>query len=317
MSPIAAAALEAIATGLVAAGIATALAVVFDRRFADRGSVVKRVGAPPPPERPHERWVNASWPVALALLAGFIATYRVAVDKWPPSPFSADKLPSDERIFWGVIVFAAAAIFDALPRIPTLIRLGALLAATYFAIDYSLGSLTDDYTGVRGALLTLGLMIWLLVMRAGLDVSTRHGSWKPFDAIVLAVAIGFMGAAIAGSGSLKFGQLAWGLGGAAGAVALGIVARRVLPTSPAYATLLALSLGSLLMLGIFASRLPWYAALLVSLAPAGRFLARVGPLARLTGPQTLLVRALLVLAPAALGAGLAVFATTDPAELGM
>ncbi len=315
MSPFLSAAISAIASGLVAAGIATILAVAFDRRFAGvRGVIVKRVGDPTPPR---ESSLTASWPVALVLLAGFIATYRVCLDKWPPSPFSDDPLIADERIFWAVIVFAAAAVFDSLPRIPAFIRLCILLAALSFAVRYVLGSLIADVTGFRGVMLTSALMFWLLLMRAGLDVSTRHGSWKPFDAVILAVAIGFMGAALAGSGSFKLGQLAWGLCGAAGAVAIGIMVRRVLPTAPSYATVLALSLGSLLMLGVYASSTPWYAAVLVSLAPGGRFLARVGPLADLKGPRTLAIRALLVLAPAALGAGLAIAATTTTADLAL
>jgi len=298
-----------IASGLVAGGIVTALAVALDRRFASERSI--GAGAKPPPER----WLTASWPVALAIVAGFAGAYRVALDQWPSSPFTGDRIASDHRIFWAVLVFGAVAIVDALPRIPALVRLSLLLTATYFVVHYVLGTLVDGYTGAAGVLLTAGLMAWLLLMRAGLDVSTRHGSWKPFDAVVIAISIGFMGAALAGSGTLKFGQLAWGLGGAAGAVAIGIIVRRGLPTAPAYATVLALSLGSLLMLGVFAGTLPWWAAVLVSLAPAGRFLARVGPLGTLRGWPTLAVRALLVLAPAALGAGLAVAATTKLSDL--
>lgn len=299
-----------IASGLVAGGIVTALAVLLDRRFAPNRSTPATASAPTTPD-----WLNASWPVALAILAGFAAAYRFALDKWPASPFTASTIPSDERIFWAVLVFGAAAVVDALPRIPSIVRLSILLTASYFAVHYVLGALDDDYAGWRGTLLTAGLMAWLLLMRAGLDVSTRHGSWKPFDAVVIAISLGFMGAALAGSGTLKFGQLAWGFGGAAGAVAIGVIVRRGLPTAPAYATVLALSLGSLLMLGVFASKLPWYAAVLAGLAPAGRFLARVGPLGKLRGWPTLVVRALLVLAPAALAAGLAVAATTDLSDL--
>lgn len=304
-----------IISGLAAGGIATALAVAFDRHFADRPThVAKRIGAPTPST---ETWRTSSWPVALALFAGFVAAYRVALDQWPSSPFSEDKISSEHRVFWGVLVFAGVAIVDSLPRIPALVRLSLLLGAIYFALSYVLGSLVADYTGLSRALLALGVFAWFLAMRAGLNVSTHHGSWKPFDAIVIAIAIGFMGAALAGSGSMKFAQLTWGLGAAAGAVALGALFRRQLPTAPAYATVLALSLGTLLLLGIFTGRTPWWAAVIVSLAPAGRFLARVGPLGTLKGWPTLVVRALLVLAPAALGAGLAVLATTEPSELGM
>jgi hypothetical protein len=301
-----------IIAGLVACGIVTLLAVLLDRRAApDRA--VRQIGAP----EPEPRWVTASWPVALGVLAGFVAAYRVALETWPMWPLSGNVMPSDHRIFWGVLVFAGAAAVDSLPRVPGVVRLSLLLCVTWFGVHWVLGSLVRDYTGASGVLLTAGLMAWLLTMRAGLDVSTRHASWKPFDAVIVAVSIGFMGAALAGTGTLKFGQLAWGLGGAAGAVALGVCFRRGLPTAPAYATVLALSLGTLLMLGVFAgdNTLPWWAALLVSFAPAGRFLSRVGPLAKLKGWPTLVVRALLVLAPAALGAGLAVAATTDFSNL--
>jgi hypothetical protein len=302
--------LEAIGAGLLAASALVLLIVLADRRWAPTAPP----GTPAGAARGPEPLLTGPWRIALILLVGVVATYRATLGAWPEWP----PIGSLQRLFWTLLVIALVAAVDALPRIPALVRLSTLIAGALFAVIYVPGPLLRDYTGFSYYALCAGLVAWLLAIRAGFDVSTRHGSWKPFDAVVLAIAIGFIGATLAGTGTMTLGQLAWGLGGGAGAIALGIIARRELPTSPAYATMLGFSLGTLLVLGVFGGAtnpLPWWAAVLVSLAPAGRFLARVGPLKKVTGWPTLVVRAALVIGPAAIVTALAVLATTTLDDL--
>jgi hypothetical protein len=218
------------------------------------------------------RRAPGGWAGAVGVAGGYVAGQAAALG-WPPFP----PLAAAEKLFFlTVAVGVLGALAAPRPR-PVVLRAtlhGVLLIAAWVLLLLPLVRSAWGWDEAAGWLLGLGaagFVFWLSLEAMSVPpAGVLSGLTLPVVALGTAVVLHW-------SGSDKLAQLGLVLAAALGP---GVVGGRLLPDRGA-ATVVAVVLPGLWLIGLFYSEAPWLALVLLAVAPAATLLSRRQPEGRL------------------------------------